>query len=138
MLDTYIAKCIIGAQVGSDAGKGIYQISEADPWAADNGYDAKDYYIRKAIKAVIRNKESGVYFYVTPDYEGVAEYIVYFNYKIDGVRKQISFHSFDKRLERYVTSKSKKCKTSWTYKRDSRDNCVELYNYITAYENHVW
>lgn len=121
-----IAKCIVNAQICSDAGKYIYDedlcYSSLCKAMQKKAYKGKDTQIFKAISLINCNKGSGFYYFVTKDKQYIADYIVYFNFKINGKRKQISFHSYDKRLERFT---GKSCNTYWD-RKSSRQAVIEL------------
>lgn len=123
-LDKRVAKAIINAQLCSDAGKGIYEIENTSMQykMCKKGYKGKDTQIFKAIDIINRKKDTGFYYSVKEDTQGKSKYIVYFNFKINGKRKQISFHSFDNRLSKFISSK---CQTRWD-KNNSRQAAIEL------------
>ena len=103
MLNRKIAKCLISAQIASDAGKGIYELDNSVN--ATESYHGKDIYILTAIKTCIKKRNTGFNFYVTKDDE-IALYLVYFSFQVNDEKYQISFHSFDHRLEKYLSPKS--------------------------------
>lgn len=125
-LNLNIAKCIVNAQICSDSGKGYYYDSLVYSSLAKamrrKRYKGKDTQILKAIKLVNCQKKSGFFYYVKADTSGTAAYIVYFNFKLNGKRKQISFHSFDRRLEKFTNNA---CPTYWD-KKSSRETAIEL------------
>lgn len=126
-IDKVISKYIILAQVASDGGKGINTLNNLFPTSrlvSYKGYDVKNVYIKKAIHMIQKSKDSIFRFYVKEDWK-IANYIVYFNFKLDGKRFQVSFHSF-KDWSRY---KRKDYQTRWN-KRDSREACLRLYEEI--------
>lgn len=94
MLDRYIAKQIIFAQLASDGGKKdkevLNRISSFVPLSEvhyKKGYHAKDHCIINAIRAIQRNPQSGFRYHVKADrtlYSGAHVFIVYFNFKIGG------------------------------------------------------
>lgn len=74
MLDKYISKQIILAQIASDGGKGmndvLKRISSSVPLANlyfKKGYESKDHCIINAIRAIQRNPTSGFYYSVKVD-----------------------------------------------------------------------
>ena len=81
------------AQRASDAGKGIYELPTASKtkYADRFRYTAKERYIVLALGILTSVKHSGWRFYVvrTPDQNGYASVITYFEYE----DKQISFHT---------------------------------------------
>jgi hypothetical protein len=93
-----IARLVILAQDASDAGKHIdaldLQISRR--YTRREGYAAKNVYILAAIKIIVNSKPCGWNFYVDanrPDQNGYSSVITYFQYKLDGVRYEVSFHT---------------------------------------------
>ena len=120
-----IAKSIILAQVASDGGKNISEIRDIlgndSYYVYGQGYNAKDRYIFSAIELICRNRDTSFHFSVMSG-KGVSPYLVYFTFKIDGKRHQVSFHSYNNNLGRY---KSKNHMTRWDEK-DSRETCVKL------------
>ena len=125
--DKIIARNIILAQTASDGGKGIEDIKNLFPVsniAYYKGYVAKDGYIKKAIQGIQKNKNSIFRFYVKKD-KNISNYIIYFNFKVDGERFQVSFHSF-KDWSKYERGN---CQTRWD-KKDSREACLRLYEEI--------
>ncbi len=123
-MDKNVAKAIINAQICSDAGKGLFEVENSTllELMRKKGYKGKDTQIFKAIEIINRKKNTGFYYSVITDKRYVALYIVYFNFKLNGKRKQVSFHSFDKRLHKYICPE---CKTHWD-KKDSRQTVIEL------------
>lgn len=138
-LNEAVASYLVSAQLASDGGKGIRMLKwELSGYVPDSfkkrwidGYKNKDKYVLKAINAINRaHGTSGFSFFVTEG-DDKAPTLVYFNYKIDGERRQISFHSFDKELDRFKSSKGKRHWTSWDNKDrirkdQSRRNAEEL------------
>jgi hypothetical protein len=121
-----IMKNIVLAQVASDGGKDIDTLCSVkgalkmSKMYYKKGYNVKDTCIRKAIKNINACKNSGVYYNIKRTYEyGNRCYIIYFNFRIDGVRHQVSFHSFGEWEE------TPNCSTRWNHKLDSRET-VEL------------
>lgn len=103
-LDKKIAEAIVYAQIASDAGKGI-EILEGSNLrkymsTLSKGYHAKDGYIFSAIKLIRNTKNCSYKYYVTaqPDQHGSPSFIIYFNFKVNGKREQVSFHSFNKKM----------------------------------------
>lgn len=121
-----IAKEIVKAQIASDGGKGIKDIADTIDIGGvycKKGYDIKDVCIRKAIKMINRCKKSGFYYFVQScdDFTNPC-YIVYFNFKIDGERYQVSFHTFSD-LDHFCNQKTT---TRWSKKVSSRESAVVL------------
>lgn len=134
MLDRNVVKFIVLAQVGSDAGKGIYELNacplatESEQKAAERGkYAIKDRWIYQALERVAGKRNTEFHFYVT-DGE-ITPYLVYFDFKVEGKRFQISFHSFDSRLQKFYES-SRKSRTRWDEK-SSRESCERLVEYFS-------
>lgn len=122
--DKIIAKYIILAQTASDGGKGMKSLNRLFPTsnlACYKGYQAKDGYIKKAIMGILKSKNSIFRFYCKQD-KWVANYIVYFNFKLEGERYQVSFHSF----KDWSHFENSNCGTRWD-KRDSREACLRLF-----------
>lgn len=125
-----VALDIIKAQIASDAGKGYFsEYAEKYPSICKKGYAVKDFYILSACKKILKSKESGFYFYVTHclDQNGNKSFLIYFNFRINGKRKQISFHSFDKELWKPFCKNN--CVTRWDHD-SSRLAAEELYKSI--------
>ncbi len=83
-------------------------------YAQTRAYDAKEEFILKSINLIRKNKTQFNY-WVTKDADqnGYPSYISYFDFKIDGKRFQVSFHTpknLGKKLEKYVSSGRK---TRW-------------------------
>ncbi len=123
-----VALNIIKAQCYSDEAKGIYHWlqDEFNITSTDRCYcyGQKDLYIIKAINGILSGKNRDIRFYVTKCTE-INSYLVYFNFKIGAERRQISFHSFNNKLNRYLNG-SQPCKTHWD-KKSSRDAAIELW-----------
>ena len=137
MLDRYIAKQIIFAQLASDGGKKdkevLNRISSFVPLSEvhyKKGYHAKDHCIINAIRAIQRNPQSGFRYHVKADrtlYSGAHVFIVYFNFKIGGgARYQISFHTFDN-MWRFV---NQQCVTRWQKKYSSKEAVIKLVYHV--------
>ena len=137
--DKKIATDIIRAQVASDGGKFIVCPALDTMWGKfykvfRQGYDAKDHNIEGAIRKIQSYKNSSFKFNVrrTPDQNGYPSYIIYFNYKLNGERRQISFHSPANRgwstYEKYC-SKAGSNMIHWDHK-SSQANAVELFEYL--------
>lgn len=134
-----IALDIIKAQVASDGGKFWKTPDDSDPviWRVfvtsfKRGYDAKDQYIKSAISKIIAYRNSGFKYNVrrTLDQNGYPSYIIYFNFELNGERKQISFHSpsYNSWLEKYC-SNTRSNMITWDHK-SSRNTAIELYEAI--------
>ena len=95
-----IAELIVKAQLASDAGKSAYtdldrNINRYTKRTPDfMGYDVKVDLIAAAIKSINRCKSVFNYWVTaTPDQNGYASILVYFTFKHEGKRYQISFHN---------------------------------------------
>lgn len=103
-IDKKIAEAIVYAQIASDAGKGIEILEGRNVFkynsTVDKGYHSKDGYIFSALNLIRNTKNCSYKYYVTaqPDQHGNPSFIIYFNFKVNGKREQISFHSFNKKL----------------------------------------
>lgn len=129
-MNKYTGKCIVLAQIASDAGKYISgelvsNNDGANRHAISHGYGDKDKFIRLAIQSILQDKNSGFVFHVS-DGGFTSPSLVYFNFKLGGERKQISFHSFDTWLLKFQTGK---CRTRWD-KGSSRETARELARFI--------
>lgn len=131
MLNLAICKYLVLAQISSDAGKGIYDIADIIPIGnvyAKKEYRAKDALILKAIKLISSSNKTGFHFSVKHCYEYSSNaFLVYFNFKLNGKRMQISFHSFSNRLERWISKQSQS--TRWD-KKSSRNSAIALAEYL--------
>ena len=133
MLNKYIAKQIVIAQICSDAGKHINELNLAEKnvlyRSINAGYDGKEEAIKRAIKKInsLGSKKSGFHFYVTHNSGNrFYPYLIYFNFEIYGERKQVSFHSANTEFERYV-KKGTSHRITWDHK-SSRGSCKALIN----------
>lgn len=127
-----IARAIILVQVASDGGKGYRYFKGSVPnekFANLMGYNAKDDYILDAINLINRyGKSSGFSYYIgESDIDSWNESaIVYFNFKIDNKRYQISFHTFGEEIiSRRHESKNENHRTRWD-KASSRKAAMKL------------
>ena len=123
------AKYIVLAQMCSDAGKGIWAEYEHRAWrvrAEKFGYRNKPMFIMKAMDEISKLRgTSGFHYFIS---RGIAEWgepcdLVYFNFKIEGVRHQISFHVPELVPDRYL--KRSGHGTRWDEK-SSREACLAL------------
>lgn len=121
-----IAELILRSQNASDGGKHMQYFSGCKKAIRDNcaRYGQKDSLILSAIE-LIRGNNSSFVFSVQRDREYKAYYLVYFETRINGVKFQVSFHSFDGRLGRYV----KNSRYARWDKKFSRDSAVSIYKY---------
>ncbi len=126
-----ISYFILAAQAASNGGKrkGFTSFNKRFINAYKGGYKKKDSCILQAINGII-NSNSDFRFFVkkTKDRNGKNSYLVYFNFKLDNERKQISFHCFNNELEKFVTRNSQ-IKTKWD-KKDSQETADELCSYF--------
>ena len=105
-----IASLLIRTRNCSDGGKDRMCMNPVSRTAKrDNchGYRGKEDYLLLAINMISRNRKTVAFKYAVvynteDDYYNAPLYIVYFSTHINGVPYQISFHSYDLRLERYV------------------------------------
>lgn len=122
-----LASYIYEAQAASDRGKRIKETPAEGTMKrfVDKGYMTKDICILRAINYILVHGTvaSGCKFYVGKG-DKCAPFLVYFNYKLNGDYRQISFHSFDKRLNKFLVN-GKNYKVSWD-KGNSRLNAIEL------------
>ena len=83
-------------------------------YAQAKGYDAKEEFILKSINLIRKNKTQFNYWVeMAADQNGYPSYISYFDFKIDGKRYQVSFHTpknLGKKLEKHVSTGRK---TRW-------------------------
>lgn len=138
--DRYAARHIILAQSASDGGKYSWDLNpqirvlipserSACKRAWDGGYDDKDEHILCALREIARSRGAcKIRFFVRTD-GCVAKYLVYFTFKIEGERYQVSFHSFDDRLRRFIKAGDGSHFTRWDHKC-SRDACRVLAAHI--------
>ena len=121
-----IAELIIRTQNASDGGKKLHYFYGCKKAVRDNcaRYGQKDSLILSAIEMIRWNKSDFV-FSVQRDREHKAYYLVYFETRINGIKFQVSFHSFDGRLGRYVRNSRH---ARWD-KKSSRDSAVSIYKY---------
>ena len=132
-LDLRVCKYILLAQIASDGGKHrcLWELPTMIPIGEvyyTKGYNVKDSEILKAIKTINQSpKSTGFHFYVK-EVDGFRSraFIIYFNFKLDGKRYQISFHSFNKKMQRYSNNRFS---TRWD-KKSSRESAKALANYL--------
>lgn len=128
-LDLSVVKYLILAQTSSDGGKQIYELDGLLPLSAaylKKGYAAKDSLLKKAVKRIQCNKNTGFRFYIKQSDEFMSDcFIIYFNFKLDGKRYQISFHSFSDWSGLCNSSFS----TRWDH-RCSRETALVLCDYF--------
>ena len=130
-VEAKIALNIIRAQKSSDYGKGINRISLSKKLSRPcrMGYGFKEADILEAIRLIRRNKTQFNYWVeFAPDQNGVNSILVYFDFKIDGKRFQVSFHNhnYGNELESYVNTGRK---THWHKNTSSFYSCIKLQEY---------
>ena len=132
-VESIIALNIIQAQMASDAGKGKKNLSldknlERGPMRM--GYSLKETYILRALRLIRNNKTQFNYWVIIEgDQNGVPSIVVYFDFKIDGKRYQISFHNHacGEELRSMVNTGRK---TRWNHEiGGSVNGCKALQNY---------
>jgi len=123
-IDKEIAELILRAQNASDGGKGIAELVSKGKSVRDNkhGYAGKDTFIFLTINMIVKGKTD--FRFAVTDGENTP-YLVYFETRISGKKFQVSFHSFDERLERF---KGKSFRIKWDH-GSSRDSAVTIYRY---------
>ena len=128
-INSKIASLVLRAQNASDGGKNKCYFSGSDKVITDNraGYGQKDQLIIAAINLINRGK-SNYKFAVTEclDFSNMA-WIVYFQTRINGENIQVSFHSFNCVLSKYVR---RSYRIKWDHK-DSRDSAEYAYMYYS-------
>lgn len=98
-LNASIARLVCLAQDASDSGKYEHALkfrNTDNSVARERGYRVKTVYIEKAVKLINSNPRCGWNYFVsgqTPDQNKNPSVIVYFEYKNDGNRYQVSFHT---------------------------------------------
>lgn len=123
-----IAEHIILAQVASDGGKDIDDIrnilGQKSRNAWDFGYQVKDSHIFAAVSLIARYHVRNFRYSVSyGDASGVSgSLLVYFSFHLNGKRYQVSFHSFNDNLVKYIKGS---CPTSWD-RKSSREACMAL------------
>lgn len=96
--DQMIARAIIAAQVASDRGKHITSELNDLTFVRSSrrmGYDVKVDLIYKALSMITNTRRSMFNYYCVkePDQNGCDSVLVYFDFKMDGERHQVSFHN---------------------------------------------
>ncbi len=133
-LEASIARLVCLAQDASDSGKYEHVLNfrnTDNSVARERGYRIKTAYIEKAVKLINSNPRCGWNYFVTgqtPDQNKNPSVIVYFEYKNDGNRYQVSFHTpwslISTDLESMMT---KGRNTRWNHKiGGSRKDCQRL------------
>ena len=132
-LNEACARYLILTQVASDGGKYIDDIIDILPGpigAYHRGYKAKDEYLSKFLSLVTKvGPASGFHFYVTDG--GITPHLVYIWFRLNGRKRQVSFHSYDNALLKYKAYHHGRYKTRWDRLHDgSREACIDLANAI--------
>ena len=138
-LEAPIARLVCLAQDASDSGKyeNILNFRNTDNSVArERGYRVKTAYIEKAVKLINSNPLCGWNYHVsgqTPDQNKNASIIVYFEYKDDENRYQVSFHTpWSLVSDSMETLMTKGRNTRWNHKiGGSRKDCqrlIEVFN----------
>ena len=127
----FVIKAICKAQIASDAGKGIYELScKNDKHAINTAYLSKENYILQALGVLTKSKNTNINYWCeeTGDQNGYPSIIVYFDIKINNERKQVSFHTpLNKASEGLLKYISTGRKTRWDKKiGGSQDTCRQL------------
>ena len=127
-VDGKIAELILRIQNASDGGKRLCPLVTNTRSYRDNcaGYAQKDNLLIEAINIISKTRNNWKYS-VTKDSQGIADYIVYFQTRIMSEKVQISFHSFDSSLSRYVKNSFR---IPWDH-GCSRDSAIAAYTYYT-------
>lgn len=133
-LEASIARLVCLAQDASDSGKfeSFLTFRNTDNSVArERGYNVKTAYILKAVRLINSNPRCGWNYFVsgqTPDQNRHPSIIVYFEYKNDGNRYQISFHTpWSLAPTSMETQMTKGRTTRWNHQSDgSRYNCQRL------------
>ena len=124
-----MARLLVLAQASSDEGKNINTLSCLLPKRlyekAYRGYPMKDICIYELLQLIAKHPQKDVHFYVCKDDQKVSKYSVYFDIVFNGRRAQISFHSFDGHLKRFLLG-SRKSHVEWASWESSRQNAYEL------------
>ena len=126
-----IALAICRAQIASNGGKSSRILSKKAPegcpqrnWnIARNdfiaGYDHKDEQIQKAINLILSaHSDTEFNFHVTES--GITRSLIYFWFRYEGRRYQISFHSYSDMFDKYITDRSEKYGTRWDEKSSQK------------------
>lgn len=121
-----IFRCIVQAQIASDAGKGIYErwpgkIKHYNRLVRE-GYSEKDRLLKMAVSLINQFPEAEIDYFYTVDGENFPYFnLIYFSYELDDERYQVSFHT-PELITQHSPSKYKVC---WD-QASSRYNCRML------------
>lgn len=119
-----IFRCIVQAQIASDAGKDICHL-----WPGRirnynrlvrNGYKEKDRLLKMAVSLINQFPEAEVDYYYTKDSENYPYFnLIYFSYELNDEKYQVSFHTPADLITWYSP---KKYQVKWD-EESSRNNC---------------
>lgn len=131
-LNEACARYLILTQVASDGGKCIDDIIDILPGSIGayyRGYKAKDEYLSKFLSLVTKvGPASGFHFYVTDG--DITPYLVFVWFRLNGRKRQVSFHSYNDALLKYKTHDCRRYATHWDKLHGSREACIDLANAI--------
>ena len=127
-VEAIIALRIIEAQIASDSGKGLKRLNVAKQYSRSYkhlGYALKGNPIVEALKLIRANKTRFNYWCCeAPDQNGNDSIIVYFDFKLNDTRYQVSFHNHGvKELRNYINTGRK---THWFKQINSLESCKAL------------
>lgn len=127
------------AQIASDGGKNIATNKKFNEKIFNNGYSIKDDFIIEAIKEIDKlnhtNKYCNGHYYVSYEHcfanYTMRMYIVYFNFKYNEKKYQVSFHMPVKMcsdIDNFLYKKYRKSsqRISWRKNQVSRNNVLEI------------
>lgn len=131
-------RLIAYAQAASDGGKYIDDLLyEVDYRGVNHAYHKryteKEAMIIKALRLCDHNPESDIHYWVkeTPDQNGYASFLVYFDCKVGGERYQVSFHNPYRENSSLKDYAGKGRVTRWRRtKMSSRDSVIAILNYL--------
>lgn len=126
-INSKIATLILRAQNASDGGKNMDYLVNNKRSYRDNcaGYGQKDVLIMNALRLISSNRTS-FKFSVQRDREGCAEFLVYFETRINFEKYQVSFHSFDRRLNSFVGG----FRMKWDHGVSRESACIIYDHYV--------
>ena len=125
-INSRIATLILRSQNASDGGKHIDTLVTNRRSYRDNiaGYCVKDKYIIETI-CLISGHNTDFKYSVQKDHDGVAYYLVYFEVRINGEKFQVSFHSYNHELLRFI---NRGFRMKWDH-GDSRWSAMQIYRH---------
>lgn len=118
-----IFRCIVQAQIASDAGKNIThywpgRIRNYNRLVRD-GYKEKDRLLKMAVSLINQFPEAEIDYYYTKDSENYPYFnLIYFSYELKSKKYQVSFHT----PELITWHSPKKYQVKWD-EESSRNNC---------------